>query len=441
MADQTVDFLTEDFSEETKAKIPLLVDPVKADKTKLGSALESLLAMEKKTRLAADQKSTVMLALAIVQLCKDCEEWKMLNDQIVLLSKRRAQLKKVILMIVQEAMKWLDETPDKETKIALIETLRTIAAGKMFAELELARMTRTLAEMKEHEGDIAGAAEIMQELSVETIGSMEAREKLDFILEQVRLCLAKKDFIRAEIIAKKVTDKQINKSDMQDLKLKHFKQMVEFHRHKKCYLDACKDYDSLYRTQLIQDNEKEWKHMLAKSIIYLTLSPFDHDVSEMLERFKKDPKIEQLPGFKAVLEAFTTPELIPWPIASEGDYKEHEEFCDVKTQEEMWKELHKRVVQHNIRVLSQYYTRLSSERLTQLLQLDPTRAEELLSEMVSSKQLFAKIDRCAGTVTFSKTSSPALILNNWSNDISSLLALVEKTGHLINKENMTYGLV
>lgn len=108
----------------------------------------------------------------------------------------------------------------------------------MYAELELARMTRILADMKEKDGDIVGAAEIMQELSVETIGSMESREKLEFILEQVavvnvfhehgiqtvrsgviqvRLCLLKKDYIRAEIIAKKVTDKQINKEDLQVL--------------------------------------------------------------------------------------------------------------------------------------------------------------------------------------------------------------------------------
>lgn len=440
MTDQTVDFLTEDFSEETKAKIPQLVEPVKADRARLSGALESLLALEKKTRLAADQKSTVMLATAIVQLCKDCGEWKMLNDHIILLSKRRAQLKKVIQVVVQEAMNFIEETPDKETKIALIETLRTVSAGKMYAELELARMTRILADMKEKDGDIVGAAEIMQELSVETIGSMESREKLEFILEQVRLCLLKKDYIRAEIIAKKVTDKQINKEDLQDLKLKHFKLMVTLHTYKKSYLDACKDYDSMYRTKIIQDDDKEWKVMLSKSIIYLTLSPFDYEVSEMLLRLKSDPKVEQLPGLKSALVAFTTPELIKWPIASEKDFREHEEFQEAKAHEDLWAVLHKRVVQHNIRVLSQCYTRLSSTRLSQLLQLDSAKTEEFLSEMVSSKQLFAKIDRCAGTVSFTKMSSSALVLNNWSSNISSLLALVDKTGHLINKENMMHGI-
>lgn len=34
---------------------------------------------------------------------------------------------------------------------------------------------------------------------------MEKKEKVDFILEQMRLCLAKKDYIRCSIISKKVS--------------------------------------------------------------------------------------------------------------------------------------------------------------------------------------------------------------------------------------------
>lgn len=47
----------------------------------------------------------------------------------------------------------------------------------------------------------------MQELQVETYGSMERREKVEFILEQMRLCLAKKDYVRAQIISKKISIK------------------------------------------------------------------------------------------------------------------------------------------------------------------------------------------------------------------------------------------
>ena len=45
----------------------------------------------------------------------------------------------------------------------------------------------------------------MQELQVETYGSMERKEKVEMILEQIRLCLAVQDFIRAQIISKKIS--------------------------------------------------------------------------------------------------------------------------------------------------------------------------------------------------------------------------------------------
>ena len=36
---------------------------------------------------------------------------------------------------------------------------------------------------------------------------MDRREKLEFLLEQMRLCLAKSDYIRTQIISKKINTK------------------------------------------------------------------------------------------------------------------------------------------------------------------------------------------------------------------------------------------
>ena len=45
-------------------------------------------------------------------------------------------------------------------------------------EIERARLTHKLAMMKEADGDIVGAADILQEMQVETYGSMEKTEKV-----------------------------------------------------------------------------------------------------------------------------------------------------------------------------------------------------------------------------------------------------------------------
>ena len=44
-------------------------------------------------------------------------------------------------------------------------------------------------------------------IQVETFGSMEREEKVQFILEQMRLGLARKDYIRTQIISKKISIK------------------------------------------------------------------------------------------------------------------------------------------------------------------------------------------------------------------------------------------
>ena len=55
----------------------------------------------------------------------------MLNEQILLLSKKHGQLKQATTKMVQVAMSFINDAPDAEKKLALIETLRTVTEGKV----------------------------------------------------------------------------------------------------------------------------------------------------------------------------------------------------------------------------------------------------------------------------------------------------------------------
>ena len=57
---------------------------------------------------------------------------------------------------------------------------------------------------------MAAAADVLQDVHVETYGSLSKREKVEFILEQMRLTLGKKDYVRAAIVAGKINKKAIN---------------------------------------------------------------------------------------------------------------------------------------------------------------------------------------------------------------------------------------
>ena len=55
----------------------------------------------------------------------------MLSEQVLLLSKKHGQMKQAITKMVQVVMGFLDEAPSSETKLSVIETLRTVTEGKV----------------------------------------------------------------------------------------------------------------------------------------------------------------------------------------------------------------------------------------------------------------------------------------------------------------------
>ena len=89
-----------------------------------------------------------------------------------------------------------DQLPSREEKFTMLNTLRTATEGKIFLEREYSQTTKELVEMYEADGKIDEAAKIIQEIQIETYGSLENSEKVDFILYQMKLVLARQDYIR-----------------------------------------------------------------------------------------------------------------------------------------------------------------------------------------------------------------------------------------------------
>ena len=141
--------------------------------------------------------------------------------------------------------------------------------------------------MKKEQGDLNAAADILCELQVETFGSMHRREKTEFILEQVALCIEKGDWTQAGILSRKIgikyfarkpkrTPEQIEKDkkereekeknrsiddpplepedDVTDLKLRYYEQQITLAKHEDKYLDVCKHYRQVLDTESVEEN-------------------------------------------------------------------------------------------------------------------------------------------------------------------------------------------
>lgn len=134
-----------------------------------------------------------------------------------------------------------------------------------------------------------------------------------------------------------------------------------------------------------------------------------------------------------------------WPIVSKQFAPYLTAFPDVFSEKkdaedpkayQRWEDLRKRVIEHNVRVIAKYYTRIQMPRLTQLLDLTEDETEKYISELVTAKTIYAKIDRPARVVSFAKPRDADDVLNEWSGNMKSLLGLLERIDHLITKEEM-----
>lgn len=127
----------------------------------------------------------------------DHKELNRLREFLIILTKRRGQAKKAIIDMVQLCMdEFLNQMPSREEKYNLLNTLREASDGKLFLEREYANCTRMLCEMLEEDGKVDEATKIIQEIQIETYGSLLVAEKVNFILYQMKLVLMRRDFVR-----------------------------------------------------------------------------------------------------------------------------------------------------------------------------------------------------------------------------------------------------
>lgn len=71
-----------------------------------------------------DAHSTSRVLVAIVELCFNAGNWDLLNENVVILTKKRSQIKMAVTKMVQRCCEYVDQAPDKEAKLKLMDTLR-----------------------------------------------------------------------------------------------------------------------------------------------------------------------------------------------------------------------------------------------------------------------------------------------------------------------------
>lgn len=82
--------------------------------------------------------------------------------------------------------------------------------------------------------------------------------------------------------------------------------MIDVDQHEGSYLSICKHYRAMYNTDVIQENEADRRMMMQHAILYLLLSPFDNEQSDLTHRFLQEKVVDEIPKYKYVSIYFST---------------------------------------------------------------------------------------------------------------------------------------
>lgn len=160
---------------------------------------------------------------------------------------------------------------------------------------------------------------------------------MELILEQMRLCLLKEDFVSTQIIAKKISIKFFDDPAQHDLKLKFYNLMIRLDRDtsylktsrhyqaiaeppkaalpkpepmdedkkksdekekKKEKVEEAKPVEAPAPVELTAEQEKELKEKLVCAVLYCILAPYDNEQSDMMIHLSKNKKLEEVPIYK-----------------------------------------------------------------------------------------------------------------------------------------------
>lgn len=336
-----------DFTEELKKQLPLAKSFIASGKFQEG--IDLLLQVEKLARTANDLPTLKATCKEILSLCNETKNWNLLKENIILLAKRRGQKSAAMTLIVQDSMSYLDQlktTQDEAAEVELIMALRQITDGKIYVEKERAMLTQRLSRIHEKNGEVGLAADILQEVHVETYGAMTKLEKCTFILEQVRLTLAKRDYIRSFILSKKILRKTLEEPGFQACKLKFYHLMIEYHTHENDALELSRHWQAIFNTSTIQEDEALWIEALEHAVLFTLLAPYSNHQSDMLHRLALEKKLPHREPYHALVKAFTTTEIITYPVPQHALIQAHPAMND-PTCGELWKkDFHTRVIEH-----------------------------------------------------------------------------------------------
>ena len=308
------------------------------------------------------------------------------------------------------------------------------------------------------------AAELVQDVQIETFGSLDNKYKVDYILFQMQVLLEKGDYIRTLIVSNKIKRNHLDDEGFELLKIRFFNLMIQYYFHEKKYIEVSKCYKALFdfvkkineKLGELEKNNKEIKPEIIENyltvkkendlqklfenyVMFLSICPPELETKNMFNelniKYKKQLDLDK--NILYIVEERLSDDIILIDNNLFNKFKGYEIF---NRYPDLIKLFRKYWIQHDLSLFEKFFGKIHMERITEMTLVPVDEVESELADMVVNNYIFAKINRIEKIVNFRKKTDHHDVLDDYNYDMGAMLRKIEETCHLINKEYLKYNI-
>ncbi|CAE1173141.1 COPS4 [Acanthosepion pharaonis] len=307
----------------------------------------------------------------------------------------------------------LTKLPDPVAKNVAKFTLDRVYARVISFEEQVASIRQHLANIYEREKSWAEAAQVLVGIPLETGQKQYSTDyKLKTYLKIARLYLENEDPVQAEAYINRASLLQAD-SQNEDLQIRYKDCYARVLDYRRKFIEAAQRYNEL--SSIIAENER--MNALKKALICTILASAGQQRSRMLATLFKDERCQRLPAYN-ILEKMYLDRII-----RSNDLQEFSEMLQ-QHQKAITADgstiLDRAAIEHNLLSASKLYNNISFTELGALLEIEPSKAEKIASQMITEGRMTGSVDQIASIVHFETHEA----LPNWDKQIQSLCVQV-----------------
>lgn len=303
--------------------------------------------------------------------------------------------------------------PDEISKAVSHYTLDKVQPRVISFEEQVASIRQYLANIYERDQNWREAANVLVGIPLETGQKQYTVDyKLDTYLKIARLYLEDDDPVQAEAF--------INRASLLQAE-SHSEQLLIFYKvcyarvldYKRKFIEAAQRYNELSYKSLIHETER--MRALRNALICTILASAGQQRSRMLATLFKDERCQQLPAY-SILEKMYLDRIIRRSELQEFEalLQPHQKACTIDGLGSTI--LDRAVIEHNLLSASKVYNNITFEELGALLEIPPTKAEKIASQMITEGRMNGYIDQIDSIIHFETRET----LPTWDKQIQSL---------------------